>query len=178
MHREEPVSATHQMYLKALYHLSRTRPIGRVRDLARELGVTPGTVSTGLTRLQQLGLVDRERYGGVQLTPAGSAVADCVNRRYETLKAVLIEVFGVEPENARSDACLMEHAVSPVTMNRMAAILARLRAGESIDLQSLKHHHDHSKRGCADCEAAGVCQAAESAVALTAETHGAQSRQW
>jgi DtxR family Mn-dependent transcriptional regulator len=170
MHREEPVSATHQMYLKVLYQLSRTRPVGRVRDLAHELGVTPGTVSTGLNRLQELGLVDRERYGGAQLTPAGSAVAHCVIRRYETLKALLIDVFGVDPENAEQDACLMEHAVSPATMNRMEAILARLRAGESIDLQSLKHHHRNAKPACAGCEAAGFCQAAES----VARSHGTQ----
>jgi DtxR family Mn-dependent transcriptional regulator len=150
------------MYLKALHHLSRTRPIGRVRDLARELGVTPGTVSTGLNRLQELGLVDRERYGGIQLTPAGSAVARCVIRRYETLKGLLIEVFGVEPDDAEDDACLMEHAVSPSTTNRMAAILARLRAGESIDLESLKHHHSHARTSCVDCEAAGFCLAGES----------------
>ena len=170
MHREEPVSTTHQMYLKALYRLSRTRPVGRVRDLARELGVTPGTVSTGLNRLQTLGLVDRERYGGVQLTPAGSAVAHCVIRRYETLKALLLEVFGVEPEHAESDACLMEHSVSPATMNRMAAVLERLRAGESIDLQSLKQHHRSISSACAECEAADLCRAAESA----AHAHGAR----
>ena len=163
MHREEPVSATHQMYLKALYRLSEVHPVGRVRDIANELSITPGTVSTGLNKLQELGLVDRERYGGAQLTPAGSAVANCVMRRYETLKALLIEVFGVEPENAEADACLMEHVVSPATTNRMAAILARLRDGESIDLKSLKHHHSNTKPACADCEAAGVCRAAESA---------------
>lgn len=164
MHREEPVSATHQMYLKALYRLSQDHPVGRVRDLANELNVTPGTVSTGLNKLQELGLVDRERYGGAQLTPAGAAVAHCVIRRFETLKGLLIEVFGVEPEAAEADACLMEHAVGPATMNRMAAILERLRAGESIDLESLERHHGNGRTACAECEAAGFCKAADSAV--------------
>jgi Mn-dependent DtxR family transcriptional regulator len=96
-----------------------------------------------------------------------------VIRRYETLKAVLTDVFGVPPEDAEHDACMMEHAVSPATMNRMAAILGRLRAGESIDLRSLAHHHNQAKRNCADCEAAGICQAAESAV----QVGGSQSEQ-
>jgi len=168
MHREDPVSATHQMYLKALYKLSRTSPVGRVRDLARELGITPGTVSTGLTRLQNLGLVEREHYGGALLTPAGAAVARCVQHRYETLKALLIEVFGVGPEDAENDACLMEHTVSPVTMNRMAALLERLRSGEAIDRDSLIHLHNEPPSICAECEAAGFCHAASSS------THGAE----
>jgi DtxR family Mn-dependent transcriptional regulator len=156
------------MYLKALHQLSTTSPVGRVRDLARELGVTPGTISTGLNRLQELGLIDREHYGGALLTPAGSAIARCVVRRFETLKAVLIEIFGVDPEDAEDDACMMEHAVSPVTMNRMTALLERLRAGESFDLQSLKDHHAGAEDACADCEAAGFCVAADPAQAKEA----------
>ena len=50
MHREDPISPSHQMYLKALYRLSLSRPVGRVRDLAAALGITPGTVSTGPLR--------------------------------------------------------------------------------------------------------------------------------
>jgi len=164
MHREVPVSATHQMYLKVLHRLSQTEPVGRVRDISRELGVTPGTVSTGLNRLQELGLVERERYGGAQLTPAGSAVARCVTRRYETLKALLSEVFGVEPEDAESDACLMEHAVSPATVNRMAAFVEHLRDGGVIDRQSLERLHHDTSSDCVECEAAGFCLAAEMAV--------------
>jgi DtxR family Mn-dependent transcriptional regulator len=165
MHREEPVSATHQMYLKALYHLARTRPVGRVRDIARELGVTPGTVSTGLNRLQELGLVEREHYGGAQLTPAGAAVARCVTRRFDTLKGLLVELFGVEPETADVDACLMEHAVSPRTASRMEAVLEHLRAGGSIDVGSLPDLHDRVGSACADCVGAGYCRATESAPA-------------
>jgi hypothetical protein len=44
----------------------------------------------------------------------------------------------------------------------MASVLARLRDGESIDLKSLERHHSNAKPTCADCEAAGVCRAAES----------------
>jgi DtxR family Mn-dependent transcriptional regulator len=167
MHRELPVSATHQMYLKTLYRLSQTHPIGRVRDLATELGITPGTVSTGLNRLQELGLVDRERYGGVQLTATGSAVARCVLRRYDVLKALLTEVLGVEPDEADLDACAMEHSVSPGTVNRMARFLDRLRAGETIDLESLAKQRDSIEPACAECEAAGFCRAGEPAAGQT-----------
>ena len=94
MHGQEPVSTTQEMYLKVLLELSETKPIGRVRDIAKELGVTPGTVSLRLGKLKELGYVEQERYGGVLLTPAGEAIARCVRRRFETLKTLLVEVFG------------------------------------------------------------------------------------
>jgi len=163
MHREDPISASHQMYLKALFRLCRTHPVGRVRDLAEELEVTPGTVSSALTRLQGLGLVEREHYGGALLTPTGAALAKCVVRRFETLKTLLIEVFGVDEEDAAGDACLMEHAVSPVTVNRISRFLEHLQAGNSVDLESLEHLYSDCAVACSDCEAEGFCKAAESA---------------
>lgn len=164
MHREDPVSSTHQMYLKALLRLCRTHPVGRVRDLAEELGVTPGTVSTALTKLQELGLVEREHYGGALLTVTGRAIAECVLRRFETLKTLLVEVFGVDEEDAESDACLMEHAVSPITVSRIAIFLEHLHAGKSVDLEVLERLYASGTTMCSDCVAVGYCQAAESAV--------------
>lgn len=164
MHREDPVSPTHQMYLKALLRLCQRHPVGRVRDLAEELGVTPGTVSTALTRLQELGLVEREHYGGALLTASGKALAECVDRRYETLRTLLTEVFGVGEMEAEADACLMEHAVSPVTINRMTRFLAHLTAGGSVDLAGLRSLYGQEDAPCAECEADGHCKAAESVV--------------
>lgn len=161
MHRAEPVSSTNQMYLKVLYRLSEAHPVGRVRDIAKELGVTAGTVSNNLKRMQELGLVEREHYGGVQLTPPGAAIARCVTRRFEVLRALLTEVFGVDAETAEADACAMEHAVSPVTVNRIEELTARLRAGESLDRKSLSSLADKVGSRCEECAAAGVCQAVE-----------------
>jgi DtxR family Mn-dependent transcriptional regulator len=164
MHREDPVSPTHQMYLKALLRLCQLHPVGRVRDLAEELGVTPGTVSTALSRLQDLGLVEREHYGGALLTSSGQALAECVVRRFDILKTLLTEVFGIDESYAESDACLMEHAVSPVTINRITKFLDHLKAGGSIDLPGLRTLYGQDGAPCSECEAEGYCKAAESAV--------------
>ena len=164
MHREDPVSPSHQMYLKALLQLCREHPVGRVRDLAETLGVTPGTVSSTLNRLQELGLVEREHYGGALLTPSGAALAECVVRRYETLKTLLTTVFGVDEASAASDACLMEHAVSPTTLNRMARFLEHLEAGHAVRLDQLDEVYGGRSVTCPECEAEGYCKAADSAV--------------
>lgn len=165
MHRKETLSATHQMYLKTLLRLSREHPVGRVKDLAQELGVTPGTVSTALTRLEEQRLIEREHYGGAQLTATGTAVAECVERRFEILRALLIDVFGVDKEVAEMDACMMEHAVSPMTLNRMSRFLDLLHSGASFDMESLQRSFGRGESVCTSCEASQTCQAVEAASA-------------
>lgn len=160
MHRQNPLTSTQEMYLKVLYEVRGKHDIARVRDVAKGLGVSPGTVSGALKKLEQAGLVEHERYGVVALTPAGVAVAECTLRRHRTIRDVLVEVFGVDPETAGEDACLMEHAVSPSTVNRMIATLRRIRGGEIV-IPSWAGEHGEGR--CADCEAAGRCQAAAAA---------------
>jgi DtxR family Mn-dependent transcriptional regulator len=158
MHGSEAVSETHQMYLKTLHRLcAEGGGAGRVRDLARELGITPGTVSSVVTRLQELGLVDRERYGSVSLTPAGAAVARCVLRRFETVRALLVDVLALDEETAEREACRMEHAVGPATVRRLAVLVDRIRDERALDRTSLARAMRNVRAGCEDCEASGMC---------------------
>jgi len=159
MHRTEGLSPTHEMYLKVLYHASRENGVGRVRDLANGLGVSPGTVSAVLKKLERNGLIRHDLYGVVCLTDIGRDVAGCVVRRFETIRAVLTEVLGVDSESAEVDACMMEHGVSPITVNRMEKLVELVRAG-GVDLSALAGAALHAEPGrCEVCEADGACQA-------------------
>jgi DtxR family Mn-dependent transcriptional regulator len=158
MHSDEGLSPTHEMYLKVLYRLQLENEAGRVRDMAKGLGVTPSTVSAVLQKLDNAGLVLHDRYGTVKLTPAGARVAECVVRRFEIIKAFLIEVLGMDTAAAEVDACLMEHAVSPATVNRLESLLHLVRTGEVV-MQPMRHLMP-STSICADCEAIGACRAA------------------
>ena len=157
MHRTKPVSETHEMYLKALYQVQGEHDVARVRDIAETLGVSPATVSSVLKKLERLRLVDHERYGGVTLTTVGNRVAECVVERFEIVQAVLVEVFGVDPEVAAVDACMMEHAVSPATVKGMRTLLESVRSGKVTlpGTQSRQRKDDP----CTECEVLGVCQA-------------------
>jgi len=156
MHRDNPISSTHEMYLKALHETRGEHGISRVGDLARRLDVSPGTVSTVLKSLERMQFVRHERYGFVVLTSDGKDVADCVIRRYETIRALLIEVLGVSPETAAVDACMMEHAVSPTTVLRMQDLVERQRR-----LRVRRPLARRRRRGdlCEGCKARGVCRA-------------------
>jgi Mn-dependent DtxR family transcriptional regulator len=156
MHRDNPISSTHEMYLKVLHEARGEHGVSRVGDLARRLDVSPGTVSTVLKSLEKMHFVRHERYGFVVLTEDGTDVAECVIRRYDTIRGLLIEVLGVSPETADVDACMMEHAVSLTTVERMHELLKRHR-----DRRVLKPLSRRRRRGqlCHGCQRLGVCRA-------------------
>ncbi len=159
MHRKEQLSPTHEMYLKVLYRLGQQNDVARVRDMAKGLGVNPGTVSAVLKKLEQAALVHHDRYGIVALTSSGTAVAECVIRRFETIKALLTEVLGMDVETAEVDACMMEHAVSPETVNRMERLVGLVQVGQ-VDLTALITSPIRMKGNrCSTCEMDNVCQA-------------------
>jgi DtxR family Mn-dependent transcriptional regulator len=160
VHGEAGLSTTHEMYLKVLYRLQQENDIGRVRDMAKGLGVTPSTVSTVLKKLELGGLVAHDRYGIVKLTPAGTRVAQCIVRRFEIIRAFLVDVLGLDVEPASIDACTMEHAVSPATVNRLDLFVQRVARGEVV-LPTLPAA-ESSIAICADCEVSGICQAVRS----------------
>ena len=157
MHREDGLSPTHEMYLKVLYRLQLKNHFGRVRDMAKGLGVTPSTVSAVLKKLENAGLLHHDRYEAVKLTPAGSRIAECVVRRFEIIKSLLIEILGLDEAAAEVDACMMEHAVSPATVNRMETLLEAVRTGGMV-LQPT-HGVGSPVSVCSECEAAEACQA-------------------
>lgn len=156
MHRENPISATHEMYLKVLHEARGEHGVSRVGDLAKRLHVSPGTVSSVLKKLERMHLVQHERYGFVALTADGSGVARCVTRRFETIRALLVEVLGVSAETAAVDACMMEHAVSPDTVERMQDCLDRHRHRRAPVPRLRRHRRGNLCEGCARL---GVCRA-------------------
>lgn len=160
MHREKQLSPTHEMYLKVLYQVRADYEVARVRDISKGLGVNPGTVTSTLKRLEKMGFVKHDHYGVVALTPRGINVAECMIRRFETIKGLLTEVLGVDPEVAEIDACMMEHAVSPATVNRMESVLFLARSGE-IDWREALAKVQREDSICEkECEEIGACQAA------------------
>ncbi len=162
MHSSEGLSSTHEMYLKVLYQLEEENEVARVRDMARGLGVKPGTITAVLKKLEQNGLVIHDHYGAIKLTPAGKRLAVCVVHRFEILKQMLTNVLGLDEDEAELDACQMEHAVSPNTINRMEVLLQRVKDGQVNVGSMLQPVLDHDPTQCSDCAESGICQAVAS----------------
>jgi len=124
MHAPPPASSAVEDYLKAVYALE-TRLEGPVptNALAERLGVTPGSVSGMLRRLDDLGLLEHERYRGVTLTAEGRRIALRTLRNHRLLELLLVELLDVPWDRVHREAELLEHVLSEELAERIAAKL-------------------------------------------------------
>src|SRR5436305_1357117 len=100
-------------YAKAIYQLERDGGDAvSTTLLAEHLGVTPGSVSAMMKRLDDLGLVAHERYKGVRLTASGRRVALEVIRHHRLLELFLAEVLEVPWDRVHTEAEVLEHVLS------------------------------------------------------------------
>ncbi len=119
-------SAATEDYAKAIYALQeRAEGDGTVGTtaLADRLGVTAGSVSAMLRRLDADGLVTHEPYRGVRLTAHGERVALEVIRHHRLIELFLAEVLDVPWDRVHAEAEVLEHHISEELEERIAAKL-------------------------------------------------------
>ena len=112
-----------EMYLKTIFEIDNAGDRARVKAIAERLGVTMPSVSGAVENLQKRGLVQHTPYGDVRLTTKGRRVAREVKERNDTIYRFLFEVLHIPETIASRDACVLEHVVSPKTLQRLSAFL-------------------------------------------------------
>ena len=112
-----------EMYLKTLAMLGGgDRPIAAA-IVAERLEVTPVAVNEMLRRLVPEGLVEHEQRRGFRLTGQGREAAWDVIRRQRLWERFLVDRLELDPANALSSACLLEHATAPEVLDALDAFL-------------------------------------------------------
>jgi DtxR family Mn-dependent transcriptional regulator len=103
-----------QDYAKAIWTLAQrsSTPVS-TSAIAQRLGVSAASASAMTGRLESLGLVTREPYHGVELTPAGERVALEIVRHHRLLELYLAEALGMPWDRVHEEAEVLEHAISP-----------------------------------------------------------------
>src|SRR3989440_9644479 len=119
-----PHSVAIEDYAKAIYSLERDRGDAvSTTLLAERLGVTPGSVSAMLKRLDDFEVVAHEPYKGVRLTDQGRRVALEVIRHHRLLELFLSEVLEVPWDRVHTEAEVLEHVLSEDLEQLIAAKL-------------------------------------------------------
>lgn len=98
-------------YLEAILVLSQKGEGVRSVDIASMLGVSKPSVSHAMKLLREDGYISMDRYGTVTLKEKGEEIASRIYERHTVLTKML-EGLGVSTENAKADACKMEHDIS------------------------------------------------------------------
>ncbi len=111
-------------YLKAIYVLQTEEgPPVSTSAIAERLGKTAPTVTSMLDSLEERGLVEREKYKGVELSPEGRTVALEVIRHHRLLEAYLAEQLDYSWSEVHEEADALEHHISEEFERRVAEAL-------------------------------------------------------
>ena len=111
-------------YLKAIYVLQREEgPPVSTSAVAEYLDKTAPTVTSMMEKLADRGLIEREKYRGVELTDEGRTVALEVIRHHRLLEAYLAEQLDFDWSEVHDEADTLEHHISEDLERRMAEAL-------------------------------------------------------
>jgi DtxR family transcriptional regulator, Mn-dependent transcriptional regulator len=111
-------------YSKAIFSLeSRGQEPVATNALAERLGITPGSVSAMLKRLDELGLITHIPYRGVRLTDDGRRIALEVIRHHRLLESYLAEALDMPWDRVHAEAEVLEHVLSEDLEELIAAKL-------------------------------------------------------
>ena len=116
---QKPLTPAMEDYLEAIYNLGKEKRVVRVKNIAKRVGVKMPTVTNMLKALSKGGFIDYEKYEYLELTDKGIEVGREIHRRHKVFRNFLTDILKVDFEKANEEACKMEHAVSPSTMDRL-----------------------------------------------------------
>jgi DtxR family Mn-dependent transcriptional regulator len=111
-------------YLKAVWELAGTSGgVAGTKDVAARLSISAASVTNMFARLQEMGLVEYERYRGAMLTDRGREEALRLVRRHRLIETFLLEHLGYDWQEVHEEAERLEHAVSDGFTERLAEFL-------------------------------------------------------
>lgn len=115
-------------YLKAVWTVGEwsDQPV-TTNVLAKRMQVAASTVSETVRRLTEQGLLEHRRYGAIELTEHGRSHAATMVRRHRLLETFLVQDLGYSWDEVHAEAEILEHAVSPLLIERIADRLGHPR---------------------------------------------------
>jgi DtxR family Mn-dependent transcriptional regulator len=137
-------------YAKAIFALeARSEEPVSTNALAERLGITPGSVSAMLRRLDELGLITHSPYKGVRLTADGRRIALEVIRHHRLLESYLAEALDMPWDRVHAEAEVLEHVLSDDLEELIAAKLGHPTVdphGDPIPNADLEIEEPHTDR--------------------------------
>jgi len=112
-----------EMYLRIVFELEEEGvPALRAR-VAERLNLSAPSVSEGVSRLEEQGLLVLTEDRTVQLTERGRDWASSVMRKHRLAERLLADVIGLDPAFIHEEACRWEHVISDRVEARIAELL-------------------------------------------------------
>ncbi len=120
---KNPLSSSHEDYLKAIYLLNRQGQKVTNSALAGYLAVSPASATNMVKKLADLNLVEHMPYQHMQLTRSGEKVALEVLRHHRLLELYLHDKLNLSWDQVHEEAERLEHVMSDVLEDAIASAL-------------------------------------------------------
>ncbi len=115
-------------YLEIIFRLIAEKKVARVKDIAKEKGVSMASVNGAMKRLAEEGLINYKAREYIEFTAEGEQQARRMVLRHEFLTRFLTDILLVPGEIAEEDACAIEHHLSLETLDRMVSFTEFIRS--------------------------------------------------
>ena len=119
----EEVTVAEEEYLQILFWLEEAGLPMNGANIARAMQLSAPTVHEMIGRLERDGQVERAADKTISFTGQGRDHATAIVRRHRLIERFLTDVLGVPWDEVHEEAERLEHAMSPVLEERMAAAI-------------------------------------------------------
>lgn len=121
--KESLLSHSSAHYLNVIAQLHKEKGYVRLTDVARHLGISKAAASQGLSALKARGYVLEDEARMLSLSHEGVVLANTVEHNFMVVTAFFHHVLGIDEDTARTDACKLEHLLSPQTSMALACFV-------------------------------------------------------
>lgn len=142
---------THSMahYLLTIHKLKEDKGYARVTDIAKQLGLTKGSVSTALTNLKKRDLVVEDESKFLSLSSLGHDEVHRILSVRTLMYYFLKDILDVKEDVAHKDSCLVEHLLSEDTRKGLFKFMQKIvKSPKTVNLKTklnideFKNHDD------------------------------------
>lgn len=140
---------THSMahYLLTIHKLKETKGYARVTDIAKDMGLTKGSVSTALNNLKKRELVEEDESKFLSLSKEGHDQVHAILSSRTLLYYFFKDILDVDDKTAHNDSCLMEHLLSSETREKFFKFMKnvtenadKFKVNTDLDLSQFDDH--------------------------------------
>jgi len=129
---------THSMahYLLTIHKLKEEKGYARVTDIAKDLGLTKGSVSTALSNLRKKKLVVEDENKFLSLSEVGHDEVHRILSMRTLMYYFLNDILGIDSETSHKDSCLVEHLLSSKTREGLFEFMKNISVNGSMKLKT------------------------------------------
>ncbi len=140
------VSKSEEDYLEAIFNCLDESDYASTKDVAKDLGIRPPSVTEMFQKLKSKGYIEYEKYRGAELTEEGENIAKSVRSTHRNIEK-LLDILQVPEEKADEDACEIEHQLSDETVLQLEKFVKFIENCPQEEPDWVKHFREFSRTG-------------------------------